>query len=33
VTTSTGAIDAVDRQGHAYALSTPRFEGAALLTR
>jgi len=33
VTTSTGAIDAIDRRGHAYGVSAPRVEGAALLTR
>ncbi len=33
VTTNTGAIDAVDRRGHAYAISAPRVEDAALLAR
>jgi hypothetical protein len=33
VATTTGAVDAVDRRGRAYTISTPAIEGAALLPR
>jgi hypothetical protein len=33
VSTTAGRVDAVDRRGHGYSVSTPRLDSAALLTR